>query len=291
MKKIILLSCFWWLLTMNLIYGQREFLHADSLAIATNGCAYSGPSPMQMRMQADKMSALKLIRINSFNLLEQYIAEESYVYSTTYTYLRIGNFFDEQKQHALLVYISDALVESNNDYRVNVHLFEIKNGKAEETFFAQNVSAGFESVASTVTDFDLDGQNELVIYTTEPEWYLGERPMNDYYHLYNYQNNKLVKVENFETFPNPSYLQPNFVSAFKTCGCDGDCWIDMLYHQKDNSFEPIATFETSCSRISTAYKIEGTQKIAVADTYIADGRTTANTFWITFLKKFPQYSH
>lgn len=268
-------------------FAQNSSYYADSVMIATKGCAYDGPSPMSIRFRLDKNNTLRYIRARSFELLQRHIADADYYYADADVFLRIGNFFDTNKRHAVLIYITDALVNSENDYRVNVHLFELsKKDEATETFFAKNVSGYYENVAAAVYDFDLDGQQDLLIHTSEPEWYHNDRPMNEYYHVYKYESNTFVETKDFEVYPNPTFIAPNLFYTYTNCGCGGDCWSSLLFRQTLGSYEQLGLVENACTGIVKGYRLEGINRVQIAESLDDKGTDSAKHFWGAFLERY-----
>lgn len=268
-------------------FSQNSAYYADSMMIATKGCAYDGPSPMSIRFRIDKNSTLRYIRARSFELLQSHLADTDYYYADSDVFLRIGNFFDANKRHAVLIYIADALVNSDNDYRVNIHLFELsKENEPTETFFAKNVSGYYESVAAAVHDFDLDGQQDLLVHTSEPEWYHNDRPMNEYYHIYKYSNNTLAQVKDFEVYPNPTFIAPNLFYTYTNCGCGGNCWNSSLFRQTLGSYEQLGLVENACTGIVKGYRLEGIKRVQIAESLDDKGTDSAKAFWGAFLERY-----
>lgn len=267
--------------------AQNSFYYADSLMIATKGCAYDGPSPMSMRFRLDKDNTLRYIRARSFELLQLHLADAAYYYADADVFLSIGNFFDPQKRHAVLIYIADALVNRNNDYKVNVYLFEL-SGKNEltEVFFAKHLSGYYENVAVAIHDIDLDGQQELLVHTSEPEWYRNDRPMNEYYHVFEYKSNTLAMVKGFEDYPNPTYIAPNLFYTYSNCGCGGDCWHSWLYRQTPEGYEQQGLVENACTGIVKGYRLNGIKRIQIAESLMDNGTGSAKAFWGAFIERY-----
>lgn len=267
--------------------AQNSFYYADSLMIATNGCAYDGPSPMSMRFRLGKDNTLRYIKARSFELLQRHMADTEYYYADADVFLSIGHFFDAKKRHAVLIYIADALVNSDNDYRVNVHLFELsERNEPTETFFTKHLSGYYENVAVAVHDFDLDGQQELLVHTSEPEWYHNDRPMNEYYHVFEYKNNTLVMVKGFEDYPNPTYIAPNLFYTYSNCGCGGDCWNSWLYQQLPEGYEQQGLVENACTGIVKGYRLDGIKRIPIAESLTDNGTGSAKAFWGAFIERY-----
>lgn len=269
------------------VAAQYLTTYIDSLMVATKGCAYAGPSPTFMRFSMAKENSLRQIKAHAFELLQKHLADPTYSYTDNDVFLRVGNLFEPNRPQALLIYLSDALQNSHNDYRVNIHLFDLDaQHRATEIYFAKQVSAYYENVGGALGDFDLDGKTDLLVHTSEPEWYHNDRPVNEYYHLYHYQAGQLVELANFYNYPNPTFISPNLFYTFVTCGCDGDCWSSVLYQQTATATDQIGLLENPCIGIVKGYKINDTKRQQVAESLIDKGVNTAKSFWQGFVQRY-----
>lgn len=247
----------------------------------------------KQQLRANKDSMLYAIRTESFNDLAAQAPlsnSKSYRYYTHYRFLQIGNLFSADKRHAVMIYLSDAFAQSDDEFRVNVHIFEITPASIHQVFEATQLSSYYRELAASITDLDGNGNNELLVMTSEPEWGSPNKPANEYYHriMYDWASNSFTVHQGFEQLPNPIFLSPNYAYTYQTCGCGGDCWLSALYHQKDRQLQPIALLEDRCVGVGKLFAIEQQTKTLIAETLATDGRAAMPAFWKRYINDSQQ---
>lgn len=239
------------------------------------------------QLHSNKDSTLFAIRTESFNDLIAHsdIGTTGYMYSSYYRYMRIGNLFSANKKHAVVIYLSDAFKSGDDDFRVDLHVFEITDNDIRQVFQASNLSSYYREVAADITDLDGNGSNELLVLTSEAEWGSATKPANEYYHLflYDWATDTFIPYKGFEQLPNPIFLNTNYLYTYQTCGCGGDCWVSTLYQQDNKQLYPIATLEDRCVGVGKLFAIGNDTKTLIAETIATDGRAAIAVFWQRYM--------
>lgn len=237
-------------------------------------------------LMADKDSALYTFRQQALGQLIAHAAYSQYTYQDAHSFIQIGNFFEKNRKHAIIIYLSDAFELSTLDFRVDVYLFEITSEKIKQVMFIPRLSSYYREVAADIADFDGNGTNDLVIATSEPEWGSTRKPINEYYHLfyYNPSTANLDRVGGFEQLANPIYFTQKHLYTFQTCGCGGDCWYSQLYEKQGSQLMPIAQLENSCAGIGQLFAIKnGTQKVLSAEAVVVADKWAIEGLWKRYL--------
>ncbi len=287
-----LLICFW----LSALYSPSSTLRAQSPSQQEDmkGCIVLEDGSIERldllalknMLMADKDSALYAFRMQAFDQLTAHATYSKYSYQDAHCFVQIGNFFDEQRKHAVVIYMSDAFEISAYDFRVDLYLFEITPEKIKQVLYLPRLSSYYREVAAGISDFEGSGTNDLIIATSEPEWGSISKPANEYYHLFHYNPTTatLDKVVGFEQLANPVYFSPRHLYTFQTCGCGGDCWYSTLYEQQGSSIVPIAQLENSCAGIGQLFAIKNkSTKVLAAEAVVVADKWAIEGLWKRYL--------
>jgi hypothetical protein len=233
-------------------------------------------------LRSNKDSVLYAIRSESFEDLVAHTIPgiNTYRYSSYYRYTQVGNFFSPDKKHAVMLYLSDAFETGDDDFRADLYIFEITPEGIHQELYIPKLSSYYREIAADIGDLDQDGNQELIVLTSEPEWGSTTKPSNEYYHrfLYDKEKNSFIRYKGFEQLANAIYLDPQHLYTYQACGCDGDCWVSTLYEQRNNTLYPIATLEDQCVGMGSLYVINNNAKHLTSEVLIAN-RSDIPAFW------------
>lgn len=219
---------------------------------------------------ADKQATLESIRALTLQRLQAHLADPYYLDKRAYAHIEIGNIFNSTVKHALIAYLSDANRKGDNDYYMNLYVYEIGSTSIQQVFKAENLSAYYRTIGVDITDFNRDGTPDVVVASNEPEWHTNSRPMRLYYHLFQYMpapgKPLLTEFKPLLQIPNPKFLTPQIVYSSADCGCSGSCWFSQLFAlQKDNTFRQIAEANQYCTNVASVYRLNKGNRTLIAE--------------------------
>lgn len=219
---------------------------------------------------ANKPATLLSIRTQTLQRMQENAGSPYYIDKRNYAHIEVGNLFNPLQKHAVIAYLSDAyLLGNTKDYYLNLYVYEVKNNTLYQVFKAENLSSYYPNIGVEVSDFNLDGVSDILVATSEPEWYHGNRPTGTYYHLFQYtpqeSTSLFSSIPLITPIPNPKFINPQVVFSLSDCGCSGYCWFSKLYLLQDNATRQIAEAGQYCTNMAQVFHFKDQSKIVIAE--------------------------
>ncbi len=273
MKKTLLLLAF--LATFPIFSFAQTNSNSEIPLVDIDGpeqkvCVRDDVPYLDAMILANKPATLLSIRTQSLQRMQENAGLPYYLDKRSYAHIEVGNLFNAIQKHAVIAYLSNAyLLENTKDYYLNLYVYEVRNNTLFQVFKAENLSSYFQNVGLDISDFNQDGVADILVATSEPEWYHGDRPTGTYYHLFQYTPQQSTTL--FTPLPlltpiaNPKFISPQIVFSLSDCGCGGYCWFSKLYLLQGNTTQQIAEAGQYCTNMAQVYQFNEQGKTMIAE--------------------------
>ncbi len=272
--------------------------YAQTYALDLDGpeqkiCVLDDEPYIERQLQTNKSATLEAVRTQTLHRLQQYAALPNYSDKRSYAYIEIGNLFSSQIKHAVVAYLSNAHLKNKADYYLNLYVYEVQPSALVQVFKAENLSSYYQNVGVSIADFNQNGIPDMLITTSEPEWYHSSKPSSIYYHLLEYTpapgKPLFTPVTTITNIPNPKFLNRNSFYTLTDCGTGGYCWVSKLYVLQTNGI-PLFVAEAGQfgTNIVQVFKVNGNNKIFFTDLPHIDAGNSQliEQMWVKMLGSF-----
>jgi hypothetical protein len=276
-----IIIAFYTLLTIQIAFAQKD----DTLEYH------------QIKQFYEKIDE-KSIHQTAFQTFSDNFQKEDYLLNDTLYYVQIGNFLNPIQKNALIAYYSSGFEKEKFDFRINIHLFDIKGDTLEEIFTEKYIYIVKDSPKSgfglgldkkfrynaqiRVKDFDKDGFNDIMI--CKETSYMGNL-LFYYFFKYDPKNKNLKLIRGFENLPNPEFLK-DYPRYFVTTRPSAQCLYYRLYELTDDYIDnlvPLAEVKyNGCGFTDVNQVVELQEKVIFE---FDEGSINQQNIWDKYIKK------